>query len=275
MSGGATSSIAGKQAGNKKMYLEKFKLDRKTALVTGAGQGIGLACAEALAEAGARVVIADRDPKLAETGCASLKAKGLNAEIVIMDVTDSKRVSEVADKLASRYGGVDILVNSAGIARSETPAEKVTDEHWLNVVDVNLNGTFWCCRAFGKHMLDAKSGSIVNIGSMSGFIVNKPQEQCYYNASKAAVHHLTKSLAAEWGARGVRVNAVAPTYITTPLNAFVKSNPQMYDAWIGGTPMARMGEVDEIASVVLFLASDAASLMTGSVVLVDGGYTCW
>ena len=109
--------------------------------------------------------------------------------------------------------GIDILVNNAGIARSETPAEKVTDEHWLNVIDVNLNGMFWCCRAFGKHMLDAKSGSIVNIGSMSGFIVNKPQEQCYYNASKAAVHHLTKSLAAEWGARGVRVNAVAPTYI--------------------------------------------------------------
>jgi NAD(P)-dependent dehydrogenase (short-subunit alcohol dehydrogenase family) len=252
--------------GKKKMYLEKFKLDGKTAIITGAGQGIGLACAEALAEAGAKVVIADRDPQLADTGCESLKAKGLDAEIVIMDVTDSKRVTEVADQLAARYGGIDILVNSAGIARSETPAEEVADEHWNNVIDVNLNGTFWCCRAFGKHMLDAKSGSIVNIGSMSGFIVNKPQEQCYYNASKAAVHHLTKSLAAEWGARGVRVNAVAPTYIATPL---------MYDAWIGGTPMARMGEVDEIASVVLFLASDAASLMTGSVVLVDGGYTCW
>jgi NAD(P)-dependent dehydrogenase (short-subunit alcohol dehydrogenase family) len=257
------------------MYLEKFKLVQKTAVVTGAGQGIGLACAEALAEAGAKVVIADRDPQLAGTGCASLKAKGLDAEIAILDVTDSRRVSEVADQLASRYGGIDILVNNAGIARSETPAEQVTDEHWLTVIDVNLNGTFWCCRAFGKHMLGAKSGSIVNIGSMSGFIVNKPQEQCYYNASKAAVHHLTKSLAAEWGARGVRVNAVAPTYIATPLNAFVKNSPQMYDAWIGGTPMARMGEVDEIASVVLFLASDAASLMTGSVVLVDGGYTCW
>ena len=257
------------------MYLEKFRLDRKTALVTGGGQGIGLACAEALAEAGARVVIADRDGGVAQAGYESLKVKGLNAEIAVMDVTNSNRVSEVADQLASRYGTIDILVNNAGIARSETPAEKVTDEHWLNVVDVNLNGTFWCCRAFGKHMLDAKSGSIVNIGSMSGFIVNKPQEQCYYNASKAAVHHLTKSLAAEWGARGVRVNAVAPTYITTPLNAFVKNNPRMYDAWIGGTPMARMGEVDEIASVVLFLASDAASLMTGSVVVVDGGYTCW
>ncbi len=198
------------------MYLEKFRLNGKT------------------------------DPKAAATGCGGLLARGYNAEAATMDVTDSARVSEVADQLASRHGKIDILVNNAGIARSETPAEQVTDEHWLNVVDVNLNGTFWCCRAFGKHMLAARSGSIVNIGSMSGFIVNKPQEQCYYNASKAAVHHLTKSLAAEWGVRGVRVNAVAPTYVATPLNAFVKNNPQMYDAWIGGTPMARMGEVDEV-----------------------------
>ena len=257
------------------MYLEKFRLGGKTAVVTGGGQGIGLACAEALAEAGATVLIADRDPGAAETGHASLKAKGYDTGIVIMDVTDSGAVSKAADQLVARYGKVDILVNNAGIARSETPAETVTDEHWLNVIDVNLNGTFWCCRAFGKHMLAAKSGAIVNIGSMSGFIVNKPQEQCYYNASKAAVHHLTKSLAAEWGARGVRVNAVAPTYIETPLNAFAKSNLPMFNAWIGGTPMARLGQVDEVASVVLFLASEAASLMTGSIVLVDGGYTCW
>ncbi|MGY3617920.1 SDR family NAD(P)-dependent oxidoreductase [Bradyrhizobium sp. USDA 10063] len=257
------------------MYLEKFKLPGKTAIVTGGGQGIGYACAEALAEAGARVVIADRDAAVADEACASLGKKGYSAEVALMDVTDSRVVSKVADELVSRHGRVDILVNNAGIARSETPAEIVTDEHWLNVIDVNLNGTFWCCRAFGKHMLAAGAGTIVNIGSMSGFIVNKPQEQCYYNASKAAVHHLTKSLAAEWGARGVRVNAVAPTYIETPLNAFVKGNPRMYDAWIGGTPMARMGQVEEIASVVLFLASDAASLMTGSIVLVDGGYTCW
>jgi NAD(P)-dependent dehydrogenase (short-subunit alcohol dehydrogenase family) len=257
------------------MYLEKFKLGGKTAVVTGAGQGLGLACAEALAEAGAKVVIADRDSKVAAQGQADLKAKGYDAEIVIMDVTDTAAVAQTAAQLTARYGKVDILVNNAGIARSETPAETVADEHWLNVIDVNLNGTFWCCREFGKHMLAAKSGAIVNVGSMSGFIVNKPQEQCYYNASKAAVHHLTKSLAAEWGARGVRVNAVAPTYIETPLNAFVKSNPPMYQAWIGGTPMARLGQVDEIASVVLFLASEAASLMTGSIVLVDGGYTCW
>jgi NAD(P)-dependent dehydrogenase (short-subunit alcohol dehydrogenase family) len=257
------------------MYLDMFKLTNRVALVTGGGRGIGLACAEALAEAGARVIIADRDATTAEEGRAALRAKKSDAEVVVMDVTDSERVTQAADELVSRHGRIDILVNNAGIARSETPAEKVTDEHWLNVIDVNLNGTFWCCRAFGRHMLERKSGAIVNIGSMSGFIVNKPQEQCYYNASKAAVHHLTKSLAAEWGARGVRVNAVAPTYIATPLNEFVKSNPAMYDAWIGGTPMARLGRVEEIASVVLFLASDAASLMTGSIVLADGGYTCW
>jgi NAD(P)-dependent dehydrogenase (short-subunit alcohol dehydrogenase family) len=257
------------------MYLEKFRLAGKTAVVTGGGQGIGLASVEALAEAGAKVVIADRDAKVAAQGQASLKAKGYDVEIVDMDVTNSGQVAAVAAQLVARHGKVDILVNNAGIARSETPAETVADEHWLNVIDVNLNGTFWCCREFGKHMLAAKSGTIVNIGSMSGFIVNKPQEQSYYNASKAAVHHLTKSLAAEWGARGVRVNAVAPTYIETPLNAFVKNNPPMYNAWIGGTPMARLGKVEEIASVVLFLASEAASLMTGSIVLVDGGYTCW
>ena len=257
------------------MYLDKYKLDGRVALVTGGGRGIGAACVEALAEAGAKVVIADIDEGVAEECRDSLKAKGREAEIVVMNVTDSSRVSEVANLLIARHGKVDILVNNAGIARSETAAEAVTDEHWLNVIDVNLNGTFWCCRAFGRHMLERRSGTIVNIGSMSGFIVNKPQEQSYYNASKAGVHHLTKSLAAEWASRGVRVNAVAPTYINTPLTAFARSNQKMFQTWLDMTPMGRLGEVDEIASVVLFLASDASSLLTGSVVVADGGYTCW
>ena len=204
-----------------------------------------------------------------------MRAKGYDVDIAIVDVTKPGQVTEVADNLARRMGGIDVLVNNAGIARSEVPAEDVTDERWLNVLDVNLNGVFWCCRAFGRHMLAAGRGSIVTIGSMSGFIVNKPQPQSYYNASKAGVHHLTRSLAAEWSPRGVRVNSVAPTYIETPLTAFAKSNKKMFKQWIDGTPMARMGRPDEIASAVHFLASDAASLITGAILLVDGGYTCW
>jgi NAD(P)-dependent dehydrogenase (short-subunit alcohol dehydrogenase family) len=257
------------------MYLDRFSLKGRVAVVTGGAQGIGLACVEALSEAGAYVHIADRNLKIAQEAQAAMKAKGYAAGVIEMEVTDSKQVDAAAARVMAEKGRVDILVCNAGIARSQTPAEDVTDEHWLNVIDVNLNGLFWCCRAFGKTMLAAGRGSIINIGSMSGIIVNKPQQQAYYNASKAAVHHLTKSLAAEWGARGVRVNAVAPTYINTPLTAHAKTNEAMMGAWIDGTPMARMGEPDEIAAVVLFLASDASSLLTGSIVLADGGYTCW
>lgn len=258
------------------MYLEKLKLDGRVAVVTGGGQGIGAACAEALAEAGAKVVIAEMVPERAAACLRSLAEKGLSVESIALDVTRSSAVDAAVARMVEDYGRVDILVNNAGVAKSDVRAEDTSDEHWRFHMDVNLDGLFWCCRAFGRQMLTQGSGAIVNIGSMSGFIVNKPQPQSFYNASKAAVHHLTRSLAAEWAARGVRVNAVAPTYIETPLTSFgIQENPEMYKVWLEMTPMGRVGQPEEIASVVHFLASDAASLVTGAIVVADGGYTCW
>ena len=257
------------------MYLDKFRLDGRVAVVTGGGQGIGFACAQALGEAGAVVIVGEIDPARAAGAEASLRALGIRAHGETLDVTDSASVAALAERVRGAHGAAQILVNNAGIAISEVPAENTTDAIWRKHMDVNLDGVFYCCREFGRLMLEAGRGSIVNMGSMSGLIVNKPQEQSSYNATKAAVHHLTKSLAAEWASRGVRVNAVAPTYIATPLTLFGKQKPEMFQMWHDMTPMGRLGEPEEIASTVLFLASDAASLLTGSIVVADGGYTCW
>ena len=257
------------------MYLEKYDLKGKVAVVTGGGQGIGLSCAQALGEAGAKVIVLDLLPERVQQAVAELEGKGLAAAGYEVDVTRSAEVDKLVDRIRTEHGPTAILVNNAGVARSNVKAEDTSDEHWRFHMDVNLDGLFWCCRAFGRQMLEMGTGSIVNIGSMSGVIVNKPQPQSFYNASKAAVHHLTKSLAAEWGQRGVRVNAVAPTYIETPLTRFGMDDQSLYPTWLEMTPMGRVGQPEEIASVVLFLASDAASLLTGSIILADGGYTCW
>ncbi|GBQ30172.1 SDR family oxidoreductase [Gluconacetobacter azotocaptans] len=257
------------------MYTQKLRLDGRTAIVTGGAQNIGLACVTALAEFGARVIIADLDEELATSAAEALRAEGLNVAGTRLDVTSTQQVDAVASRLRAEEDHIDILVCNAGICISEVKAEDMTDAQWLKQVDINLNGIFRCCRAFGRIMLDQGGGAIVNIGSMSGLIVNKPQEQAAYNASKAGVHQYTRSLAAEWATRGIRVNAVAPTYIETTLTRFGMEQPRLYDAWLEGTPIHRVGQPDEVASVVQFLASDAASLMTGAIVNVDGGFTVW
>jgi NAD(P)-dependent dehydrogenase (short-subunit alcohol dehydrogenase family) len=253
----------------------RFTVENELAVITGGGRGIGLACAEALGEAGARLVLIEPDEEAGKAGRDELAAKGYEAESLVGDVRSSARMNEIAAMLAGRGSAASILINNAGIGESGTPSEDVTDEQWLRMMDVNVNGVFWCSRAFGRHMVAARHGTIVNLGSMSGTICNRPQPQTPYNVSKAAVHHMTRSMAAEWAPYGVRVNAVAPTYIETPMVLANPANKDRIAAWLRDTPMGRMGQAQEVANAVLFLASPAASLMTGAVVPVDGGFTCW
>jgi NAD(P)-dependent dehydrogenase (short-subunit alcohol dehydrogenase family) len=257
------------------MYQERFRADGETAIITGGGRGIGLACAEALGEAGARLIIIEPEEAAAQEAVHHLTGRGIQAQGFAGDVTRSARMEEIAEDLAARGMAATILVNNAGIGQSGIPSEEVSDADWLRMMDVNVNGVFWCSRAFGRHMLRARRGAIVNLGSMSGTIANRPQPQTPYNVSKAAVHHMTRSMAAEWAPHGVRVNAVAPTYIETPMVLANPLNQDRIPTWLADTPMGRMGQAHEVASAVLFLASEASSLMTGAVVAVDGGFTCW
>jgi NAD(P)-dependent dehydrogenase (short-subunit alcohol dehydrogenase family) len=250
-------------------YSPLTSLDDRVAIVTGGARGIGLESAKALRENGAKVVIVDIN---AETG--EKAAKDLGVDFVETDLTKSDAVTNLAADIRSKHGRIDIAFNNAGIA-FHVPSEECTDEDWHSVIDINLHAVFYCCREFGKVMLEQGKGSIINTASMSGIISNTPQPQSAYNASKAAVIMLTKSLAGEWAKRGVRVNSISPGYIGTEMTRLAMSNQDLYANWLNLTPMGRVGEPREVASVVVFLASDASSYFTGSNLVVDGGYTCW
>ena len=247
---------------------DRFNLTGQHALVTGAGRGIGLEIARTLKGAGATVTVGEYAE---DAGRAA--AEELGGNFVQVDVRDPGSAEQMVEQ-AESYAPLDILVNNAGIAKN-VEAEHTSDDDWLNILNVNLNGVFWCSRAAGKRMLKRGSGSVVNIASMSGMIVNKPQPQAAYNTSKAGVIMLTKSLAAEWAKRGVRVNSVSPGYIGTEMTKLGMSNEEWNRQWLEMTPMGRVGEPADIAHAVLYLASDAARFATGTNLVVDGGYTVW
>lgn len=253
------------------MYLqEMFGLDGKVAIVTGGGRGIGQVIACGLAKAGAEVVIICRSG--AEETVKMITDEGGKAYDIKADVTDEAQVDAALATILERSGSIDVLFNNAGICMHQSTL-KATIEEFRQVVDVNLTGEFIMARAVGKIMIDRGiKGSIINMASMSGTIVNIPQWQCSYNASKAAVIHMTKSLAVEWADYGIRVNSLSPGYIATPMAVDVPK--ELKDAWLPLMPLHRMGTPEELIPPILYLASSASGYTTGSDIIVDGAYSC-
>jgi NAD(P)-dependent dehydrogenase (short-subunit alcohol dehydrogenase family) len=253
-------------------YLNKFKLDNKLSLVTGGAGGIGIEICKSLLDAGSKVIIADIDSKKSKKLLKKIKNK--NIEYYKLDSTSEKNIKSLSRFILKKYKRLDVLVNCVGICFNKE-AEKVKKKEWDKVINININSMFYVCKEFGKIFIKQKKGTIVNIGSNSGLIVDKPQPQASYNASKAAVHQLTKSLACEWSKYNIRVNAIAPGYVATEMTLLGRKKPHWFKYWIEMTPMKRLAEPSEIASVALFLASESSSYCTGSIISVDGGYTSW
>ncbi|WP_297747369.1 SDR family NAD(P)-dependent oxidoreductase [uncultured Tessaracoccus sp.] len=250
--------------------LEKFRLDGQTAIVTGSTRGIGRALAHGLAEAGASIVIVGRDEAAASQVMKEIEERGQRSIFVAADVTVREDCERIRDEAIAAFGRIDVLVNNAGICIHEDSL-KVTFDDWRAVFNVNVDGVWLMSQVIGETMVSRGGGRIVNVGSMSGIIVNRPQWQPAYNASKAAVHQLTRSLAAEWAPSGVRVNAVAPGYVHTDMSPL--HEPHFRVRWIDDAPMLRAAEPEEIAPAVLYLASEASSFVTGEILVTDGGYS--
>lgn len=257
--------------------MQKMSVKGKVAIVTGGARGLGNHMARALVEGGVKALaIFDANQELGDAAAEELHMKsGIPVSFFKVDVRDHNAVTTAVESAVKMFGVPDIMVNSAGIADSNIPAETYDVNMFRRLIDINLNGSFLVSQAVGRHMIAAnKPGSIILVASMSGSIVNYPQEQSAYNASKAGVIQFSKSLAAEWAKYGIRVNTISPGYMDTALNKVPALDAQK-KIWTGLTPQARLGAVDDLNGLCVFLASDASAFMTGSDVIIDGGYTLY
>ena len=252
------------------MFLQKYKLDGKIAMITGGAKGIGLSIAHALGEAGAKLVLIDRENS--KGGVEGLTKTNYDVSFFEGDLLDRSLPQKTIDFTIEKHGRVDILVNNAGVAQ-HGDTDEFNDDMLDKIMDVNVDVVFRMCRSAISPMKKQGEGVILNIGSMSGIASNIPQPQVAYNASKAAVHMMTKSLASDYANQNIRVNAIAPGYVKTDITNLPKKYEHWYSTWDKQTPMKRMAEPHEIASAALFLCSPASSYVTGEVLVVDGGYT--
>ncbi len=255
--------------------LEKMRLDGKVSFVTGGARGIGKAIAKALAEAGSDVALVDLDLEEAKKTAREIEAES-NVKVIAIgaDVTKPEDVEAMMEEIMKVFGHLDAAFCNAGICMN-IPAEEMTYEQWKKVIDINLTGVFLTSQAAAKVMLKQGKGSIINTASMSAHIVNVPQPQCSYNASKAGVIQLTKSMAVEFAKRGVRVNSISPGYMATELTLNSESLKPLIEKWNAMAPMGRMGRPEELQSIAVYLAGDTSSFTTGADFVVDGAFTCF